>query len=116
MFSSLLRALGGKTPPIHTRARLPRRRRLAVEHLEERALLSARPITDMTLWAKEFKTHAGPTNLSFNFDGETSGLLNRVVAPFQPQVGPDRGADIQEILFRTAEIFGPFDVQVRRIS
>jgi Ca2+-binding RTX toxin-like protein len=64
----------------------------------------------MTQLANLFPTHAGVTNLYLNFDGSTEHL----VSAFETTTG-NRNRDIQEILFRTAEMFAPFNVQVQRI-
>src|SRR2546423_12543197 len=87
-------------------ARADRRARPQVEALEDRQLMS---ITDMTGVAQLFPRHSGPTVLYLNFDGWTS----QGVSSFQSTTG-DRTRDIHEILFRTAQIFAPFDVQVQR--
>src|SRR5262245_9562493 len=84
------------------------RARLVVEQLEERQVPAI--ITDMTQLAQQFGRHAGATVLYLNFDGNTA----QGVSSFQ-SVSGDRTRDIHEILFRTQEIFAPFDVQVRRI-
>src|SRR5437867_13191717 len=90
--------------------RLPMGRKTAlqpsVEVLEDRQLMS---ITDMTGVAQLFPRHSGPTVLYLNFDGWAS----QGVSSFQSTTG-DRTRDIHEILFRTAQIFAPFDVQVQR--
>src|SRR5262245_41116067 len=71
-----------------------------VEPLEDRRLMSL--TTDYTQIAQMFPRHPGSTNLYLNFDGwQAEG-----VAAFEGTT-----QDIQEILFRTAEIFSPFDVQ-----
>jgi hypothetical protein len=67
-------------------------------------------ITDMTGVASLFPRHSGPTVLYLNFDGNSS----QGVSAFQSTTG-NRNRDIQEIMYRTAEIFSPFDVQVKRM-
>jgi hypothetical protein len=63
----------------------------------------------MTSLARVFPRHNGPTTLFVNFDGfATAG-----VAPYQ---SANRAADMQQILFRTAQVFAPFDVQVRAVT
>ncbi|MCI0462386.1 MAG: hypothetical protein L0Z62_35995 [Gemmataceae bacterium] len=42
-------------------------------------------------------------------------IPNYSISPFQSKTG-DRAGDIQEILYLTAQIFAPFNVQVRRIT
>src|SRR5262249_13123118 len=65
--------------------------------------------TDMTAVAQVFKPHSGPTMLYLNFDGAS----NLGVSPFQSTTG-DKFRDINEIMYRVAEIYAPFNVQVRR--
>src|SRR5262249_20282693 len=72
-------------------------------------LLASEPITDMTVLAQQFPRHPGPTALYLNFDG----WQDRGISPFLSTTG-DRERDIQEILYRTAEVFAPFDVHVVR--
>lgn len=88
-------------------ARVPPRARIGVEALEDRRLMS---VTDMTSLAQLFPRHSGPTVLYLNFDGNSS----QGVSSFQSTTG-NRSQDIHDILFRTAQIFAPFDVQVRRL-
>ena len=99
--------LGGSSRPAPAN-----RVRLAVESLEDRSLMSASPITDMTQWAQQFGTQAHVQGLTLNFDGDHQGGSN--IAAFVPQAGKDRDAAIQDILYRVSEIFSPFDVQVTR--
>jgi hypothetical protein len=78
-----------------------------MEALEERLV----PVTsNYSLFAQSFPRHSGPTVLYLNFDGWAA----QKVASFQGTT-VDRNQDIQEILYRTAELFAPFDVQVGRI-
>lgn len=82
----------------------------SVETLEERRVMDigSAPIYDMTELANQFTTRLTPTKLYLNFDGQaTTG-----VAPFQ---SANRERDIQEVLFRSAEMFAPFNVQVVRL-
>jgi hypothetical protein len=76
-----------------------------VEQLEDRLVLS---ITDLTQLALLFPAHSGPTHLYLNFDGWHD--TTHSIAAFS-----GTNQDIQEILFRTAEIYAPFDVQVSRM-
>jgi hypothetical protein len=78
-----------------------------VEALEERSMMS---ITDMTGVASLFPRHSGPTMLYLNFDGWTG----QGVSSFQSTTG-NRTQDIHDIIFKTSQIFAPFDVEVRRI-
>jgi hypothetical protein len=63
----------------------------------------------MTSLAKEFYPNPPPQPalLALNFDG----FATQGVSPFQ-----GTNQDIQEILYRTAEVFAPFNVQVRRAT
>jgi hypothetical protein len=83
-----------------------------MEALEYRQVLSSVPITDMTAWSQQFPTHKGPTVLYLNFDGD-SGTGTLAFTDYQNSGNTVQ--DIQEILFRTAEIFAPFNVEVERI-
>jgi hypothetical protein len=72
-------------------------------------------ITEITQVAQKFPRHQGPTYLYVNFDGWTNyDGKKHDIQPFKPMSG-SKGRDIQLILFRTAELFAPFDVQVRRL-
>src|SRR5262245_19632484 len=92
----------------HKSNQINNRVRLQLEALEDRQVPAI--ITDMTQLAQQFDRHSGPTILYLNFDGNTT----EGVSAFQIVSG-DLKRDIHEILFRTQEIFAPFDVQVRRI-
>ena len=81
------------------------RARLALLSLEQRLVPA---IFDMTTLAQQFGRHEGTTALYVNFDGATN-IGGHNVAAF---TGTD--ADRAEVLFRTAEIFAPFDVAVSR--
>jgi hypothetical protein len=72
-------------------------------------------ITELSELARQFPRHAGPTMLYVNFDGwkDYDGKGHDIL-PFRAKDGT-RGPAIQLILFRTAEMFAPFDVQVRRL-
>lgn len=86
-------------------------RRLLLESLETRQVMDgalAPMLTSMTELAAQYPTKTAPTMLYVNFDGSTS----RSIAPF---ASANREDDMQEILFRTAEIFAPFNVQVVRM-
>src|SRR5207249_8998458 len=70
---------------------------------------------DMSELASRFPAHQGPTILFINFDGwKNYDEKGHTIQPFQSASGK-RNRDIQEILYRTAEIFAPFNVQVVRI-
>src|SRR5713101_1051344 len=76
-----------------------------VEQLEDRLVPS---ITDLTQLALLFPVHSGPTHLYLNFDGWHDPA--HAITAFS-----GTNQDVQEILFRTAEIFAPFNVQVSRM-
>lgn len=81
---------------------------LRMEALDERV----NPVTsDYSAFAGTFPRHVGSTILYLNFDGWTG----QNISSFQSTTG-NRSQDIQEILYRTAEIFSPFDVQVERMT
>src|SRR5262245_8666387 len=91
--------------PVHSFRRRPAPRRAAgfrphLEALEARQLLST---TSMEAVAAQFLPHAGPTRLYLNFDGD--GNQNGLAKS---------DTDYQDILFRTAERFAPFNVEVLR--
>lgn len=89
------------TPASRTRGAF--RARLGVEALEQRQLLS---VTSMEAVALQHPSpHTGTTQLYLNFDGDTSQK------PLT-STGPWTDRDVQDILFRTAERFAPFDVDV----
>jgi hypothetical protein len=83
--------------------------RPAVLALEDRLVPAVTAPTDMTELARLFPRHAGPTVLYVNFDGWAS----KGIAPFMTISG-DRNRDIQDVLYRAAEVFAPFDVEVVR--
>jgi hypothetical protein len=63
----------------------------------------------MTQLARSFPRHRGSTILYVNFDGWSAKQIHAFSSTH-------RARDVQDILFRTAQIFAPFDVQVRRAS
>jgi hypothetical protein len=71
---------------------------------------------DMTELARRFAPHRGPTRLYINFDGwNNRDKKGHRIQPFRATTR-SRDRDIQEILYRTSEIFAPFNVQVVRIT
>ncbi len=69
---------------------------------------------DMTELARKFPRHKGPTMLYVNFDGwRNYDGKKGTIHPFQA-MSNKRDQDVQLLLFRTAEMFAPFDVQVVR--
>lgn len=85
------------------------------EALESRQLMSAPD--DLALLALQNGRHAGTTSLYLNFDGGTvSGDQaggTKTISAYQPNTPFDRTQAIQDILFRTQQIFSPFDVRVQ---
>jgi hypothetical protein len=70
---------------------------------------------DMTELARQFQPHKGPTTIFVNFDGwRNFDKKGHDIQPFQATT-KSRDRDMQEILYRTTEIFAPFNVQVVRI-
>jgi hypothetical protein len=97
-----------QNPRTKHRARTGRAVRLEVEALEDRRV-PALVVTDMTQLAQEFGRHDGATTLWLNFDGYAA----EGVSPFQ-SISGNRNQDIQDVLFKTQQIFAPFDVIIRR--
>jgi hypothetical protein len=97
-----------QNPRTKHRARTSRAVRLEVEALEDRRV-PAVGVTDMTQLAQEFGRHDGATTLWLNFDGYAA----EGVSSFQ-SISGSRNQDIQDVLFKTQQIFAPFDVIVRR--
>lgn len=102
--------LATKTPSPRT----SRRRHLPfAESLESREVLSTipfgAPFTEMSQVANQFDPPDQPSVLYLNFDGRSS----QYVSPFQGTTDSTT-RDIQEILFRTSQIFAPFNVEVKR--
>src|SRR5262249_44879849 len=96
----------GATPARRLRAAL------SVEPLEDRIVPSFTEPASMTELAKNLYSSPPslPARLYLNFDGAAPYVL-----PFT-QSGQKTEADIQEILFRTAEVFAPFNVVVSRVE
>ena len=87
-----------------------------IETLEERRLMTFVP-TDMVDLAFHYPTKVGHARLYLNFDGGTvnnfqSGNKARTVDPYVPPAGVDRAKAIQDIVYRTSQIFPPFNVRV----
>ena len=92
-----------------THKKAAHRARLSVERLEEREVMDVAIsglITEMTDLANLYPTKSTPTMLFLNFDG-----LNPTDRSTAPTVSAFTGTeqDKQEILFRTSEIFAPFN-------
>src|SRR5690349_9836525 len=79
---------------------------VALEMLEDRLVLSN--TTNYSELAQQFPRHSGPSTLYLNFDGWVSKGISPLWISGKSQ------ADIQDILYRTSEVFSPFDVEVRR--
>jgi reprolysin-like metallo-peptidase family M12B len=105
--SALLNRLFRNTRP--EARRKPVSVRLELEALEDRRVMSTIITSDMTELAQHFGRHSGPTTLWLNFDGWT----DQGVSSFQAVSG-NRTQDIHDILFKTQQLFAPFDVIVRR--
>jgi hypothetical protein len=74
-----------------------------------------RRLTELADVARQFPRHSGPTVIFVNFDGwKDFDGKGHDIQPFRDSDGR-RGRDVQLILFRVAEVFAPFDVQVRRL-
>jgi hypothetical protein len=91
--------------------------RLSLERLEDRVVFST-----WTGWNynqlisyeinknDDVYPHSGPTHLYLNFDGKDD-----ITAYYH--LSPDQTAkDIEEILFKTSEVFAPFNVQVSQLT
>jgi hypothetical protein len=63
---------------------------------------------------RRFPPHREATYLYLNFDG-WKGQAGHPIQPFEGTTGR-RARDIQEILYRTAQVFAPFNVRVVRIQ
>ena len=71
---------------------------------------------ELTQLALQFPRHKGSTTLYVNFDGWSKhDKEGHNIEPFKSTTG-NRDRDIQDILFRTAERYAPFDVEVRRMK
>src|SRR5262245_4520992 len=82
--------------------------RLDLEHLESRLVPAG--ITDMTaLAAALVPTPTSPTHLYLNFDGYQDDT--HTVAAYNGSA-----QTINDIIFRTSEIFSPFNVEVSRVD
>jgi hypothetical protein len=70
---------------------------------------------ELTQVARQFPRHNSSTTLYVNFDGWTKhDKEGHNIEPFKTTTG-NRDRDVQDILFRTAERYAPFDVEVRRM-
>jgi len=87
-----------------------RRTRLQLEPLESRLVPAAWDMTQLALSIGSYP-HAGPTNLYLNFDGSNN------ISPYTDSQNPNQTfQEIQDILFRTSEIYAPFNVEVSRLT
>ncbi len=81
-----------------------------------RATATAKNDLDMAELESRFASHQGPTMLYMNFDGWVkSDDKGHTIIPFAGNTN-DRDRDIQEILYRTSEMFAPFNLQVVRLK
>lgn len=91
---------------------------LLLETLEDRRLMTvAWNPTEMSQVALHYPKHVGTTNLYLNFDGgslnDTQAGGSKTISPYAAPSGQDLNKSIQDIIYRTAEIFSPFNVRVR---
>ena len=88
-----------------------------LETLEERRLMTAWIPSEMSQVALHYPVHSGTTNLYLNFDGgsinDTQAGGSKTIASYVAPTGQDRNQAIEDIIYRTAEIFSPFNVRVR---
>src|SRR6266700_364417 len=90
---------------------------LTLETLEERRLMTTWIPNDMAELAQHYPGPGFMSKLFLNFDGGTvdtpqSGI-KRIIKPYVPPAGVDRVQAIQDIIYRTSEIFAPFNVRVQ---
>ena len=90
---------------------------LTLEALEERRLMTTWIPNDMADLAQHYPGPGFMSKLFLNFDGGTvdtpqSGI-KRIIKPYVPPAGVDRVTAIQDIIYRTSEIFAPFNVRVQ---
>jgi hypothetical protein len=90
-----------------TRVVSRRRRDLCLEALEDRLVPANLSMTEAAIMSGAH--HNGSTMLWLNFDGGDNGLVHPFSGPSVTE------QDIQEILFRTSEIYAPFNVEVSRM-
>jgi hypothetical protein len=104
MFRALTARLLGPRKPL---CRRPARVRPRLEPLEDRLVPTNWDYTNLvqTLGGYPSTPLGGPNHLSLNFDGAGNNI-----SPFAGST-----ADIQEVLYRTSEIYAPFNVAVSRI-
>jgi hypothetical protein len=92
------------------KARRPARFRPSLENLEDRLVPST--ASDIP-----YATHPGPAQLALNFDGNPrtdGGPEHDYVVAAYDDGSAGRDQNIQDTLFRTSEIYAPFDVEVFR--
>jgi hypothetical protein len=81
-----------------------------------RDALEAREGLDMSAWARQLPKRRGPAMVYLNFDGwyDQDGK-GHLVVPFSATTG-NRERDIQDILYRTAQSFAPFNIRLARLK
>jgi hypothetical protein len=91
--------------------RKPLRSQLSVEAMEERLVPS-------TMSDIPFAAPSGPTTLALNFDGGPTTAVSPDLRVSAYNAGSNLQTDqnIQDLLFRTSEMYAPFNVQVTRLS
>jgi hypothetical protein len=89
-----------------------------LEALEDRRLMTAAAWIpyEMSQVALHYPAHVGTTNLYLNFDGgsisDGQAGGSKTIASYVAPAGQDRNQAIEDIIYRTAEIFSPFNVRV----
>lgn len=95
--------------PVSRKKRTQRRDRPVLEPLENRLVPTVWDYTHLVQVIGGYP-HAGPTHLYLNFDGKDN------ITPYFNTSSIQTSKDIQEIIFRTSEVFAPFNVQVSEMS
>src|SRR5262245_60307381 len=99
-------------PPSAEKGRRLMRFQPQIENLEDRLVPST--ASDIP-----YATHTGPMPVALNFDGnflkDDGPEHDAPIAPYD-NGSPGRDQNIQDILFRTSEIYAPFDVEVFRAT
>src|SRR5262245_57163706 len=116
-FGNLWRGLSREFLGSQTKRRpLRSQSRLSLERLEDRVVFSYTGWNYNVLVNAEINKnndvypHNGPTHLYLNFDGKDD------IVPYIDQSADQTAKDIEEILFKTSEVFAPFNVQVSQLT
>jgi hypothetical protein len=94
--------------PVAKKSRKQSRVRPLLEALEDRLVPAGWDYTNLVQSLPGY-THAGPTHLYLNFDGKDN------ITPYFNKSPAQTNQDIAEILFRTSEVYAPFNVEVSRL-